>query len=347
MGQNGYIGKPAPKTVELSGAIDPSGNSEALLVDSGGNLKVSGTFTSTSAANGTNGATAPTVSTQVAGQNPSGNLTPLQVDSSGNLLTSPAPGAATSALQVTGNAALGSILLDLTNGTQITQITGTVPLPTGSATAANQVTGNNSLASIDGKTPALGQALAAASVPVVLTAAQITTLTPLTSVTVTQATGTNLHTVIDSGTISLPTGASTSALQTTGNTSLASIDAGIPAALGSTTSANSMPVVIASDQAAIPTSAPASSTSTLTSVAAAASSTSLLALNTSRKQATFFNDSTAILYLKLGTTASTTSYTVQIPSNGYYELPGISVYTGAIQGIWSSATGNVRITELT
>lgn len=48
---------------------------------------------------------------------------------------------------------------------------------------------------------ALGQALSAASVPVVLPAAQITTLTPPTSVTVTQATGTNLHVVIDSGTV--------------------------------------------------------------------------------------------------------------------------------------------------
>lgn len=42
---------------------------------------------------------------------------------------------------------------------------------------------NTSIASIDGKTPVLGQALAAASVPVVLTAAQITTLTPLSTVT--------------------------------------------------------------------------------------------------------------------------------------------------------------------
>lgn len=48
----------------------------------------------------------------------------------------------------------------------------------GDATAANQVTGNASLSSIDGKTPALGQQVAAASSPVVLTAAQITTLTP-------------------------------------------------------------------------------------------------------------------------------------------------------------------------
>lgn len=48
------------------------------------------------------------------------------------------------------------------------------------ATKAKQDTGNTSVASIDTKTPALGQALAAASVPVVLTAAQITTLTPPT-----------------------------------------------------------------------------------------------------------------------------------------------------------------------
>lgn len=73
-----------------------------------------------------------------------------------------------------------------------------LPLPVGASTSALQTTGNTSLGSIDGKTPALGQALAAASTPVVLTAAQITALTPLTSVTVTQATGTNLHVVVDS-----------------------------------------------------------------------------------------------------------------------------------------------------
>lgn len=45
-------------------------------------------------------------------------------------------------------------------------------------------TGGN-LATVATRTPALGQALAAASVPVVLTAAQLTTLTPLTTVAVT------------------------------------------------------------------------------------------------------------------------------------------------------------------
>ena len=62
----------------------------------------------------------------------------------------------------------------------------TSTLPTGASTSALQTTGNTSLASIDTKTPALGQALAAASTPVVLTAAQMTTLTPLSTVTANQ-----------------------------------------------------------------------------------------------------------------------------------------------------------------
>lgn len=84
----------------------------------------------------------------------------------------------------------------------ITNVSGTVSLPTGASTSALQTTGNTSLGTIVTNTaniPPLGQALAAASVPVVFTAAQLTTLTPLTSVTVTQATGTNLHVVCDSG----------------------------------------------------------------------------------------------------------------------------------------------------
>lgn len=59
----------------------------------------------------------------------------------------------------------------------------------GLLTTIDTDTGNiaTSVASIDTKTPALGQALAAGSVPVVLTAAQISTLTPLATVAVTQS----------------------------------------------------------------------------------------------------------------------------------------------------------------
>ena len=45
--------------------------------------------------------------------------------------------------------------------------------------------------------------MAAGSTPVVLTAAQVATLTPLSTVAVTQPTGTNLHTVVDSGSVSV------------------------------------------------------------------------------------------------------------------------------------------------
>jgi hypothetical protein len=57
-----------------------------------------------------------------------------------------------------------------------------LPLPTDAATSVLQTTANTSLGSINTKIPALGQALAAASTPVVLPAAQITALTPPTSV---------------------------------------------------------------------------------------------------------------------------------------------------------------------
>lgn len=90
-------------------------------------------------------------------------------------------------------------------------------------------------------------------------------------------------------------------------------------------------------------------TATSTNVASSASNVNLLALNTARKGATIYNDSTQILYLKLGTTASTTSYTVQLApaggTNSYYEIP--FGYTGNIDGIWASANGNARIVELT
>jgi hypothetical protein len=59
----------------------------------------------------------------------------------------------------------------------------------GVSTAANQTTGNASLTSIDSKIPALGQALAASSVPVVLPAAQLSALTPLSSVGITGSVG--------------------------------------------------------------------------------------------------------------------------------------------------------------
>jgi hypothetical protein len=88
-------------------------------------------------------------------------------------------------------------------------------------------------------------------------------------------------------------------------------------------------------------------TATRSSVGDAAADTLVLAANALRKGATVFNESTAILYLGLGTTAaSATNYTVQIPASGYYEVP--FWFSGQIRGYWASdAGGNARVTELT
>lgn len=88
-----------------------------------------------------------------------------------------------------------------------------------------------------------------------------------------------------------------------------------------------------------------SSTPSVTSVAGDTSNQTLLAANANRLGAIIYNDSTANLYLKLGTTASTTSFTALLTSDSYYEVP--FNYTGRIDGVWASATGDARITELT
>lgn len=87
--------------------------------------------------------------------------------------------------------------------------------------------------------------------------------------------------------------------------------------------------------------------SAVTAVAASVTTVPLLAANTDRRGASIYNDSaSASLYIKLGATASTISFTVKLRPGGLYELPP-PVWRGAIDGIWSAAVGSARITELT
>lgn len=86
-------------------------------------------------------------------------------------------------------------------------------------------------------------------------------------------------------------------------------------------------------------------TATQTSVAGNATSTQLVASNTSRRGLYIYNDSTANLRIKYGTTASVTSFLVLIPPGGYWEMP-MPVYNGIVHGIWEAANGNARITEI-
>jgi hypothetical protein len=95
-------------------------------------------------------------------------------------------------------------------------------------------------------------------------------------------------------------------------------------------------------------SAAPSATSSISTVNAATSATLLLAPNTARLGATIVNDSTAILYVLLGTgTVSPTNYTYAIDAKttvpGFVDIP--DNWVGQISGIWSAANGKALITE--
>lgn len=85
-------------------------------------------------------------------------------------------------------------------------------------------------------------------------------------------------------------------------------------------------------------------TGTVTSVADAATSATLLSSSATRLGFRIFNDSTEKLYIKYGTTASATDFTVMILPQGYLEE---NFYYGRVDGIWAAnASGSARITSL-
>lgn len=88
---------------------------------------------------------------------------------------------------------------------------------------------------------------------------------------------------------------------------------------------------------------------THTNVSASTNDTQLLNSNANRKNGTtIVNDSTSILYVKLGSGAANTSFWVAI--DGKTTIPGIvslpDYYKGVVNGIWESNTGAARITEM-
>jgi hypothetical protein len=83
---------------------------------------------------------------------------------------------------------------------------------------------------------------------------------------------------------------------------------------------------------------------TVTNVTSSATAVTLLAAYAARVGALIVNNSTSKLYVKLGTGASTTSWSVAIEAGGYWEMPR-RYYTGAITGIWATANGDAHVTE--
>lgn len=137
------------------------------------------------------------------------------------------------------------VRLDVGNAETIVEVATANPLPVGGTL----------LASLDTKAPALGQALAAASVPVVLTAAQLTTLTPPAAIT-----GFATEATLDARTGSLTETAPATDTASSGINGrlqriaqrITSLIALLPASLGQKAKAASLAVTLASDQDALP-----------------------------------------------------------------------------------------------
>lgn len=87
------------------------------------------------------------------------------------------------------------------------------------------------------------------------------------------------------------------------------------------------------------------SNATVTPVARSASVQNFLLPNAARQGFFVHNDSGGVLYIKYGSGATTSDFTVRIPANTTFE-PFIQ-YNGLITGIWGAGgAGNALITEL-
>lgn len=306
------------------------------------------------------------------------------------------------ALKIDGSATTqpvsGTITANQGGTWNITNVSGTVSLPTGASTSALQTTGNSSLSSIDTKTPALGQAAMASSVPVAIASNQtgintfldknatgsITALNQTITVNTNGASnvfisvlGTWTATLLFEGQAGdsswnnlvgiAPAGGVFNGLSSNASVFVpvggctqfrvrasAFVSGSATVTINSSSGAQSIQVFnssAASLQATVTGTLTAnetkSATATLSNVAGSTSSVTILASNAARIGAFIYNDSTLNnLFVKLGTTASATSFTVLIPSQGYFELP-TPIYTGIITGIWVAATGSARVTETT
>lgn len=222
-------------------------------------------------------------------------------------------------------------------------------LPSGAATAANQSTANTTLSAISAKLGSLGQTTMSGSAPVVLASDQ-------SAVTVRgSATGSTIPTTaFYVGVHDLASGnlVGARAASNTTNTGAGIFGSGLLAVLDDTsptaiTENNFGSVRMSADRSLLVTNR--ATTPTVSTVAGSASSVTILAANANRKGAIITNDSSAVLYLKFGATASTSSYTVTLAGSGSapfasYEVP--FGYIGIIDGIWASATGNARVTEI-
>lgn len=160
----------------------------------------------------------------------------------------------------------------------------------------------------------------------------------------------NASLAITASSLPLPTGAATAANQQTDaltNTQLratpvpvsGTISTGLSQPLTDTQlRATAVPVTGTVNTEEIRPATPALSNVTMTG-----SSVTLVAANNDRKGLYIFNDSGVTVYVKCGTAASSTSFTIKMVDQSYYELPQ-PIYTGIVTAL--GASGVVRCTEI-
>lgn len=108
--------------------------------------------------------------------------------------------------------------------------------------------------------------------------------------------------------------------------------------------ATGVAAVLAAVQGVLSTKSTALTSATPAQIASSATAVTLQASNAARRSLIVFNDSTSVLYLRYGGTASSTSYTVKVAAGGYWEMP-LPAFTGAVSAIWASANGFAYVTE--
>ena len=84
---------------------------------------------------------------------------------------------------------------------------------------------------------------------------------------------------------------------------------------------------------------------TVTALLASTSTVTLFPRAYGTTQRLVFNASTAVLYLKFGEGASTSSYTVQVGAGALFEFPG-AAFDGVVTGVWAAANGTAMCTEV-
>ena len=84
----------------------------------------------------------------------------------------------------------------------------------------------------------------------------------------------------------------------------------------------------------------------VTSIASTIGTVVLAAAQSRRVSLSIYNNSTNPLFMKMGSGAKTTDFTLMMVGSGYYEIPQ-PIYNGQLTGVWATANGTVLITETT